>query len=507
MSSTKDAASRTAATRETMLRRMLRAIEAFHVSERAAQSLGGSERSAAIAAATTRLEGEMHAAIEAAWTRNAADATQTLFGRPEPTVQAARVLESQKLAQKEFASRFAGDVARGMTEEKRRIPEPTRAAMYADASESAYQTAAAVGVPDGTLIWWRLGEASKHCWECPVISASSPYTRETLPTTPRAGATPCRSRCKCYLTTSLAKGVTPPLTPEQQQSGRRFEERILSPPPTPPGKRLPDAEERGVLRDLEIQRNHARRKLADANAEGRKAEAKLWAKKSRELTGEIMDYSKARGIHHVPTFSTSEVISGVDVGRRDIDRLTHFRGLDGVTVSRAQVAAIHEATAAAKADVARILGTLPETDAVSQAEWRRMLRENGAPASAFGGELTRLRSTEATEHCGCDECSPRTVRAAEASGDVEIPSPADTLVVNVTAADARGALGLHVAALARLAGAKASPFRVEVGPFDDGWTEWVLDAGTWVQGPRDEVMRFLDGLPGDFAVAPWQPMG
>ncbi len=57
------------------------------------------------------------------------------------------------------------------------------------------------------LLYWRLGpEPSGHCQECPKIAAGSPYTRETLPTVPRANRTTCKFNCKCFL--QRADGLT-----------------------------------------------------------------------------------------------------------------------------------------------------------------------------------------------------------------------------------------------------------------------------------------------------------
>lgn len=528
MPSTRDATTKLAPTRRLMLQAFLDAIDAFHVAQdkvaNGIDPLTGApveNATAALDAATARLTQAMHTAIDVAWTKAADDALSTMWGKAQAPVQAQRVLESEIARQKSFASRFALDVARGETEEKRKIPEPTRAAMYADAAQAGYQTAAALGVPDGYLIDWKLGDA-KHCYLCPIYAAGSPYTRETVPDVPRGPSLPCRSRCHCYWVFRLAEGVTPPRTAEEIDKDRRFEERVLNPPPVPPGMRLPTPDERGTLRDLEIQRNFARRKLADAEARGSKGEVKLWAGKSRDLTGQIIDFTTANGVHHVPTFRVDDVIAGKDVGQRDIDRLTHFRGIDGVTISRAQVAAIKEATAAAKADVLKVLRDYPPVDAVSREEWRALLRKNGAPESAFGGELTRL----AREGCDHEHDGHMTVRARHALGlvaaveakvpDVTVevlPSPADVQVVNVMAETVRETLENHVAAFALLGAAGrrtgVEPYRVEVGPFDD-W-DLVAVGGTWVQGDAAEVRRFLEALGGvvtaGFAVATWQAMG
>lgn len=46
---------------------------------------------------------------------------------------------------------------------------------------------------------WVLGGAERHCNQCPEIAQLSPFTIDTLFTTPGAGATPCGGRCKCHL--------------------------------------------------------------------------------------------------------------------------------------------------------------------------------------------------------------------------------------------------------------------------------------------------------------------
>jgi len=282
------------------------------------------------------------------------------------------------------------------------------------------QIAGALGGPPGELIWWRLGEVVNHCAECPIIAANSPYTQESIPTAPRAGATPCRASCKCYLTTS------PPTTPPKSTvidqnaaaaTNTQFEDRVFLPPPVPPGLRLPTADERGVLRDLEIRRNEARRRAYAAAMDGDKELASVWRRQSRDLTGEIMTYAEDRQIHHVPTFRVSDVVTGKDIGRRDIDRLTHIRGLDGVTVSRAHAQAVLDAVNAAKRNLLADLETYPDVGGFTRESWRDAIKAAGATPSAFGGDLYRL-GTEAT-CCGeadCGRCQSRlspVVRADE----------------------------------------------------------------------------------------------
>lgn len=371
------------------------------------------------------------------------------------------------------------------------------------------------------------GFVVSNCYLCPIHAANSPYTRESIPASPRDGSTPCKSRCRCHLTFKPATG-TGPIDPESTEKARPFTERIVDPPPVPPGLRLPTPEERAVMRDREIQLNFARRKAADAEDAGRRAEADLWYQKRKELNAEAIAYANERKIHDVPTFRVGDVINGRDLGQRDIDRLTHFRGIDGVTVSRAQVAAIKEAVAAAKANVLTQLSQYPNIDAVSREEWRQALRDNGAPPSAFGGELFRLGRESTAHDCGHPEHGAmsvrqhpvlETLRAIEAAvptvSDATLPSPADIQVVNIVGETARETLQNHVAAYEVLAAAGrrtgVNPYRVELGPMDDDWPDTVAVVGTWVQGEASEVRRFLTSIrsaaAAAFAVAPWQPMG
>lgn len=47
--------------------------------------------------------------------------------------------------------------------------------------------------------YWDLGGTEDHCEDCPYISASGPYSEDTLFTKPRAGDTPCLGNCLCRL--------------------------------------------------------------------------------------------------------------------------------------------------------------------------------------------------------------------------------------------------------------------------------------------------------------------
>lgn len=561
MASTAAADALIASSKRRQLLAFLQALDAFHADEQRIEAgvdpatgaaLPTSQVPQAISAATARLAESFHAAIDLGWQEAFTAGMQEMHGGVAPSRKAQRVLQAEAAAQKAYATRFASDVAEGVPTQPGRWSEGRRTAAYAEATGAAFQIAGALGGPPGELIWWRLGEVVNHCAECPIIAANSPYTQESIPTAPRAGATPCRASCKCYLTTSPP--TTPPKSTAIDQNAQaatdtQFEDRVFLPPPVPPGLRLPTADERGVLRDLEIRRNEARRRAYAAAMDGDKELASVWRRQSRDLTGEIMTYADDRQIHHVPTFRVSDVVTGKDIGRRDIDRLTHIRGLDGVTVSRAHAQAVLDAVNAAKRNLLADLETYPDVGGFTRESWRDALKAAGAPPSAFGGDLYRL-GTEAT-CCGeadCGRCQSRlspvvradesecrcargthahrpaarhpagAVLATEASTPTvqasTLPDPEDWRIVNVVSSGARATLRNHVAALDTLAESKKrggpAAYDVSVGPFADGWSDLVASGGTWVQGPLAEVERFFADwakrAPDPIVAATWQPM-
>lgn len=543
MASTASADVLAAAAKRRQVLAFLRALDAFHADEQSIEAgidpatgaaLPPSQVPQAISAATARLAESFHAAIDAGWSESFQAGMQELHGGVAPSRKSQRVLQAETAAQKAYATRFASDVAAGVPTQPGRWSEGRRVSAYAEATGAAVQIAGALGGPPAELIWWHLGEVVNHCAECPIIAANSPYTQDSIPTVPRAGATPCRASCKCYLTT--APPTTPPKSTAIDQAAATatdtpFEDRVFLAPPVPPGLRLPTADERGVLRDLEIRRNEARRRAYAAAMDGNEPLAKVWRRQSRDLTGEIQAYADERKIHHVPTFRVSDVVTGKDVGRRDIDRLTHIRGIDGVTVSRAHAQAVFDAVNAAKRNLLADLEAYPDIGGFTRESWADALKSAGAPPSAFGGDLYRI-GTEATccgdvtcgrcqarlapvVRAGVGECVRRATEAATPTVQAEaLPDPEQWRVVNVVSSGARATLRAHVAALETLAEVKRrggpAAYRVTVGPFADGWSDLVASGGTWVQGPIAEVERFFAAWaaqsPDPLVAATWQPM-
>lgn len=81
-----------------------------------------------------------------------------------------------------------------------------RAEYYADSAKAQFYNGMVAGAGKEVEIDWVLGIA-EHCEDCIIISSGSPYTWDTLPTTPQAGDTECLFNCKCHLEIRTARGA------------------------------------------------------------------------------------------------------------------------------------------------------------------------------------------------------------------------------------------------------------------------------------------------------------
>jgi hypothetical protein len=77
---------------------------------------------------------------------------------------------------------------------------------YSDALKHMYYAGRVMGTPKGMIIDWIAPMDRNTCGGCKFMFKHSPYTKQTLPTTPRAGDTPCLNRCRCRL---VMRTVTP----------------------------------------------------------------------------------------------------------------------------------------------------------------------------------------------------------------------------------------------------------------------------------------------------------
>lgn len=94
---------------------------------------------------------------------------------------------------------FLAGVGRDMVKGKSVKSLAPRIAMYGAAALGAFHAGRVASAGPNQQIHWIVDRAAENCQDCLELEARGPYTRDTLPTTPRAGATKCRSNCKCEL--------------------------------------------------------------------------------------------------------------------------------------------------------------------------------------------------------------------------------------------------------------------------------------------------------------------
>ena len=92
--------------------------------------------------------------------------------------------------------RFLNRFVSAVIESSWKMPLERRVEMYVRTLESFYDSARVIGMPGLAVLHWVGPEDRRTCAGCRYLFDHSPYTKLTLPTTPRAGATPCLSNCR-----------------------------------------------------------------------------------------------------------------------------------------------------------------------------------------------------------------------------------------------------------------------------------------------------------------------
>lgn len=75
---------------------------------------------------------------------------------------------------------------------------------YSSAVRSVYESSRVLQLPDNVILHWVL-QSDNPCPDCRLLHRLSPYTKFTLPTTPKAGSTRCLSYCYCKIRVVKAK--------------------------------------------------------------------------------------------------------------------------------------------------------------------------------------------------------------------------------------------------------------------------------------------------------------
>lgn len=109
-----------------------------------------------------------------------------------------------------FLKRFLSEIKHGDVPDEgdegtsRKMKKGRRIRMYADTLDGIYAAGRVRGAPENAVFHWVYGHA-EHCPECIYLQAHSPYTKKSLPTTPRAGSTRCLTNCKCKIVIDVPK--------------------------------------------------------------------------------------------------------------------------------------------------------------------------------------------------------------------------------------------------------------------------------------------------------------
>lgn len=143
----------------------------------------------------------LHAGGMPARSKGRADLDMPLEPHDEAWLKTAMTHETR------YLNKFISAVVSGTGQ----MPLDRRANMYVDALESFYNSARVIALPTDILIYWRGPNDKKTCDSCRYLFAHNPYTKMTLPTTPRSGMTMCLTNCRDWLfirkvpTTEVAK--------------------------------------------------------------------------------------------------------------------------------------------------------------------------------------------------------------------------------------------------------------------------------------------------------------
>jgi hypothetical protein len=92
--------------------------------------------------------------------------------------------------------RFLNKFLTAIIENTYTMPLKRRVGMYVDALESFYDSSRVIALPSNIAIWWQGPNDKRTCPSCEYLFENSPYSKITLPTTPRSGLTICLTNCR-----------------------------------------------------------------------------------------------------------------------------------------------------------------------------------------------------------------------------------------------------------------------------------------------------------------------
>lgn len=122
---------------------------------------------------------------------------------PDITPEDERYITSAIRDEMKYLNNFLNDIRTGAS---RGGSIRMRLKMYIDTLDGIYAAGRVMGTPETYMIVWVSKLDGNTCPGCRFMAENSPYHRDNLPTTPRAGSCKCLSRCRCAL---LMRHTTP----------------------------------------------------------------------------------------------------------------------------------------------------------------------------------------------------------------------------------------------------------------------------------------------------------
>lgn len=110
------------------------------------------------------------------------------------TTEDSRWAESAYRHEMKFFNKLLLDIERGTS----KTPIKRRLKAYTETTASLFSSARVLAYPHAVRIDWVL-QPAEHCDSCRFLKENGPYTKFSLPCTPRSGLTKCLNGCKCIL--------------------------------------------------------------------------------------------------------------------------------------------------------------------------------------------------------------------------------------------------------------------------------------------------------------------
>lgn len=173
---------------------------------------------------------------------------------------------------------------------------------FAMSSKALFFNGLVAGSAPSQQFKWELGSvATRHCEDCVELAANSPYTKETLPTVPRAGDTRCLFRCHCSLVplggAGVDSGIAEPVGEDRYtvsvSSNIEGVERTIVVGPA-----------REELSNLYERLNRVRAELEFATDENLR---KFLIKQKTNITKDIINRADALGLRVVPLWGLKDI--------------------------------------------------------------------------------------------------------------------------------------------------------------------------------------------------------